>query len=45
MKDSNNKIQYGKIKEKIDENTKVILIQRSTGCILCRTSLYDLADF
>lgn len=28
---SNNKIQYGKIKEKIDENTKVILIQRSTG--------------
>lgn len=29
--DSNNKIQYGKIKEKIDENTKVILIQRSTG--------------
>lgn len=29
--DSNNKIQYGKIKEKTDENTKVILIQRSTG--------------
>lgn len=29
--DSNNKIQYGKIREKIDENTKVILIQRSTG--------------
>lgn len=28
---SNNKIQYGKIKETIDENTKVILIQRSTG--------------
>lgn len=28
---SNNKIQYDKIKEKIDENTKVILIQRSTG--------------
>lgn len=29
--DSDNKIQYDKIKEKIDENTKVILIQRSTG--------------
>lgn len=29
--DSNNRIQYGKIKEKINENTKVILIQRSTG--------------
>lgn len=29
--DSVNKIQYDKIKEKIDENTKVILIQRSTG--------------
>ncbi|WP_311481498.1 methionine gamma-lyase family protein [uncultured Anaerococcus sp.] len=29
--DSNNKIQYGKIKEKISENTKVVLIQRSTG--------------
>lgn len=29
--DSNNRIQYEKIKEKINENTKVILIQRSTG--------------
>lgn len=29
--DSDNKIQYDKIKEKIDENTRVILIQRSTG--------------
>ncbi|WP_308653205.1 methionine gamma-lyase family protein [uncultured Anaerococcus sp.] len=29
--DSNNRIQYGKIKGKINENTKVILIQRSTG--------------
>lgn len=29
--DSDNKIQYDKIKGKIDENTKVILIQRSTG--------------
>lgn len=29
--DENNKIQYDKIKDKIDDKTKVILIQRSTG--------------
>lgn len=29
--DDQNKIQYNKIKDKIDENTKVVLIQRSTG--------------
>ena len=29
--DDQNKIQYNKIKAKIDENTKVVLIQRSTG--------------
>lgn len=29
--DSKNQIQYDKIKDKIDEKTKVILIQRSTG--------------
>lgn len=29
--DDQNKIQYTKIKAKIDENTKVVLIQRSTG--------------
>lgn len=29
--DENNKIQYDEIKDKIDDKTKVILIQRSTG--------------
>ena len=29
--DHNNMIQYDKITEKVDENTKVVLIQRSTG--------------
>lgn len=29
--DDQNKIQYNKIKDKIDEKTKVVLIQRSTG--------------
>jgi len=29
--DENNKIQYEKIKDKVDQNTKVVLIQRSTG--------------
>lgn len=29
--DNQNKIQYTKIKDKIDEKTKVVLIQRSTG--------------
>ena len=29
--DENNKIQYEKIKDKVDQKTKVVLIQRSTG--------------
>ncbi|WP_299032686.1 methionine gamma-lyase family protein [uncultured Anaerococcus sp.] len=29
--DENNKIQYEKIKDKVDQNTKVVLIQKSTG--------------
>lgn len=29
--DNQNKIQYDKIKDKVDEKTKVVLIQRSTG--------------
>ena len=29
--DENNKIQYEEIKDKVDQNTKVVLIQRSTG--------------
>lgn len=29
--DDQNKIQYNKIKDKVDEKTKVVLIQRSTG--------------
>lgn len=29
--DENNKIQYEKIKDKVDQNTKVVSIQRSTG--------------
>lgn len=39
--DENNKIQYDEIKDKIDDKTKVILIQRSTGYTQRRSFTID----